>query len=292
MSNETPPQTQAMRPVENPTADLRAFLVRPAVHKEIGRIAPKAMAPERLTRQLLTLAQANGELLKCSHMSMLAGLIRAAELNLELSGVLGHCYLVPRWNGKKRCLEATFQIGYRGFVALAFRSGQVKSFTLRTVHAEDEFHVQLGSNQRIHHMPKMCGIRGPAVAYYALVKLTTDGEDFEFMSVDEVIAHRMKYSPPKTRNDGGAVQSPWDTNFDEMAMKTVARKLAKRIPLSVDCAEATLLDDAGEAGHDLPPVIRLRQEEVEQRLVDSRQAFPDQQPDPPPAEELTPSDSP
>lgn len=260
---------------------LRSFLAKPAVVSELAKVLPRNLPADRLIRQTLTLAQTNPQLLECSPISILAGMIRAAELNLELSGVLGHAYLVPRWNSKTRCKEATFQIGYRGFIALAFRSGQVQSFPMRVVHERDEFSVRLGSNQEILHKPYMDGERGNPIAYYALVKLAGGGEDFEIMTHAECVAHRLKYSPPSTRRDGSVISSVWDSNFDEMALKTVARKLSKRLPLSVEVQAAVQLDDAGERGYDPPPELNARNAEMAARLGYSEgpvQPYPDPEP--------------
>jgi recombination protein RecT len=229
--------TQAQ--ANNPTASLRNYLLSPAVTRELARVLPANLPPERLVRQALTLAHANPDLLKCSPMSVLAGIVRAAELQLELSGVLGHAYLVPRWNGKAKCHEATFQVGYRGFVSLAFRSGKVRALPMRVVYASDEFDVRYGTDPTLFHQPAR-GKRGEPVAYYALAQLASGGFDFELLFHDEAVLHRQKYGPKGN--------SPWETNFEDMALKTCARRLAKRLPLSVESYQAALLDEAGEAG--------------------------------------------
>jgi recombination protein RecT len=213
---------------------LREFLEAPAVRGQIANALPKHLTPGRVLRQAMTLVQKTPALLECSQHSILAGIVQASEL--------GQAYLVPRWNGKIRAKEAVFQVGYRGLIDLAYRSGQVQSFSLRVVHAHEPFRVFLGSHSRIEHEPCLDGDPGAAVAYYAVVKLSGGGEDFEVMSRAQVEAHRAKYSPAT----GG--QSPWQTAFDEMALKTVARRLAKRLPLSVEFQEAAVQDEYHEAG--------------------------------------------
>lgn len=160
--------------------------------------------------------------------------------------MLGQAYLVPRWNGKLGCREAVFQIGYRGLIDLAFRSSKVLNFAIRTAGANDYFQYQLGSRPLIEHRPaKHPQESGPATYYYATVDLVGGGHDFECMSIAEVQKHRVKYSPPPSK---GQDYSAWATAFDAMAGKTVARRLAKRLPLSVEFVQCAVLDEYGESG--------------------------------------------
>lgn len=254
----------------NPAAELRAFLSAPNMLTELSKVLPANLKPERMIRQVLTLASKNPALLECSPVSVWAGLVQAAELGLEMSGVLGQAYLVPRWNSKKRCKEATFQIGYRGLSTLAYRSGMVLVLQTRIVYENDDFQVSYGSMPLINHHPYMGPDPGKPVAYYAVAKLKAGGEDFEVMSIEQVQAHRMKYSPPSDR------QSTWDTNFDEMALKTPLRKLCKRLPLSADVIQAAVADEYGEVLA-LPESVRVSQTETVSGLLDAvlpEESFP------------------
>lgn len=219
--------------------ELRAFLEAPTLTAYLGTILPPTLTPQRLVRQVLTLAMKTPKLLECTKASLWGGVVQAAELGLELNGVLGQAYLVPRWNGKVKAMEATFQVGYRGLVALAFRSGKIASFPTRTVYKNDTFSVAYGSHGSIRHEPKLDGDRGEVIGYYAVAAFANYGHDFEFMTVAECKAHREKYA---------ANNPTWDKEFDEMSTKTCVRKLSKRLPQCVEAQHAAMLDEYHEKG--------------------------------------------
>lgn len=201
---------------------------------QIASALPPLMAKhaDRMLRTLLTECQKTPRLLDCSPKSLFGGVIQVAALGLELGGPAGQAYLLP-FKG-----EATLCIGYKGFITLAHRAG-VKRFTPRVVREGDEFAIRYGSNQRIDHAPRSWD--GPVLGYYAIVETPGGGEDFEYMSLAEVEAHRARYALQKS---GG----PWANQFDEMAKKTVIRRLAKRVPLSVEWVKAAVLDELAEDG--------------------------------------------
>lgn len=244
---------------------LRDFLAAPAVLKQVKLALPAGLSPERTVRQLLTVIQKNPVLLQCTDLSILAGLIQAAELGLELSSTLGQAYLVPRWNRQIQAREATFQVGYRGLMALAFRSGQVTAMPVRVVYQNDLFSVEYGTVNQLRHAPAP-GNRGDAIGYYAVAVMRGGGHDFEHMTKEEALYHRERYSPKGDR------LSPWDTNFDEMALKTCARRLCKRLALSPEAQTAALLDEEGEMLL-APPVSQSHGRAAEQ-LVNGAQAEP------------------
>jgi recombination protein RecT len=171
--------------------------------------------------------------------------MQAAELGLELSGPLGQAYIIPYWNAKTRRTEAQFQIGYRGFLRLAFNSGQVSTFNAHIVRERDHFKYQYGSDPKLEHTPAAAG-RGEPVAAYAVLRLKDGTTDFEVMSWEEIVNHRDRYSKaysdPKMRE-----YSPWQTAQEEMARKTVIRRLAKRSPLSPEIGVGVADDEHGEA---------------------------------------------
>jgi recombination protein RecT len=152
--------------------------------------------------------------------------MNAAQLGLEPNTPLGQAYLIPYKN--KGTLEAQFQIGYKGLIDLAYRSGQVKTIYAEAVHENDEFEYELGLEPKLKHIPASKD-RGDVIYYYAVFKLVNGGEGFTVMSKDDIDKHRNKFS--KAANSGF---SPWTTNYDEMAKKTVIKKVLKYAPLSTD----------------------------------------------------------
>lgn len=245
-----------------PANQLRGFLYAPAVIQQISQALPKHLTAERVLRQAMTLAQQNPGLMECTQSSILAGIIQASELGLELSGPLGQAYLVPRWDKRVRGKVAVFQVGYRGLIDLAFRSGKVNSFSLRTVYQEDGFSICMGTDPSLHHTPTLSGDPGPAIGYYSVVMLQGGGCDFEWMNAEQMREFAARFASSE--------KGPWTTDFHAMAMKTTARRLAKRVPLSVEFQTAAALDEYGEAGvQQFEPPAVSRTNALADRLMDA-----------------------
>lgn len=193
---------------------------------EIKKALPNTITPERFTRIVLSAISNNKQLQQCTPNSFLAGMMNAAQLGLEPNTPLGQAYLIPYKN--KGTLEAQFQIGYKGLIDLAYRSGQVKTIYAEEVYENDEFEYELGLNPKLVHKPAIKD-RGEVIYYYAVFKLVNGGEGFTVMSKDDITRHMNRFS--KAANAGF---SPWQSNFSEMAKKTVIKKVLKYAPLSTD----------------------------------------------------------
>lgn len=205
---------------------------------EIARCLPKHLTPDRMARIAMTELRKNPKLQECDPLSFIASIMQAAQLGLE-PGILGSCYLIPFWNSKLGKFECTFMPGYRGFLDLARRSGQIVSLVARSVFSNDEFHYQFGLKEDIIHKPAI-GERGELVAVYALAILKDGGHQFDVMSKAEIDAVR---ETSKSKDSG-----PWVTHYEEMAKKTVLRRLFKWLPCSVEMQKAVSLDELHEAG--------------------------------------------
>lgn len=205
---------------------------------EIARCLPKHLTPERMARIAMTELRKTPKLQECDPMSFIAAIMQASQLGLE-PGILGSCYLIPFNNNQTGKVECTFMPGYRGFLDLARRSGQIQSLVARAVYDNDEFSYEFGLKEDLIHRPSM-GERGELVAVYAVAILKDGGHQFDVMSRKEVDAIR---NQSKSKNNG-----PWVTHFDEMAKKTVLRKLFKWLPCSVEMQKAVALDELQEIG--------------------------------------------
>jgi recombination protein RecT len=270
--------TQEIVAVASPVKQAASFLENSGIDEKIRPMLPPTMTPERLRFQALTmLSQPGSYLPRCSHQSIYTGIVQAAELQLELSGPLGQAYLVPR--SSKGQWVATFQVGYRGLMGLAYRSGKVSNFQLRIVYKDEPFSVEYGDYPRLKHSPILDADPGEPWAYYCLVNFTDGGKDFEVMNRVQVLAHRERFASTKS---GG----PWyDMNhgFHEMALKTVCRRLCKRMPVSVQLVKAAMLDEYHEAGivdHNLLPVSTTERTDQVVAALQAREAI-----DAPPAED-------
>jgi len=205
---------------------------------EIARCLPKHLTPERMARIAMTELRKTPKLQECDPMSFIAAIMQASQLGLE-PGILGSCYLIPFNNNTTGKVECTFMPGYRGFLDLARRSGQIVSLVARAVYSNDEFSYEFGLKEDLIHKPAM-NDRGELIAVYAVAILKDGGHQFDVMSKKDVDIIK---SQSKSRNNG-----PWVTHYEEMAKKTVLRKLFKWLPCSVEMQKAVSLDELQEAG--------------------------------------------
>lgn len=202
---------------------------------EIAKALPSVITPERFTRIVLSAISVNPALGSCTPSSFLGAMMTSAQLGLEVNTPLGQAYVLPYKN--KGVLEAQFQLGYKGLIDLAYRSGEVEIIQAHAVHANDEFSYEYGLNPSLVHKPAH-GDRGEAIAFYAMFKTKSGGFGFEVMSIDEIKKHAAKYSKAYASSF-----SPWKTNFEEMAKKTVLKRVLKYAPLKSDFVRATVQDE-------------------------------------------------
>lgn len=222
---------------------------------QIAMALPKHMTPDRMMRVAMTEIQKTPALLDCSPVSLVAAVIQASQLGLEI-GVLGQAYLVP-FKG-----SVTLIPGYRGLVQLARRSGEIVSIEARIVHAKDLFTVAYGLNPDLTHKPWMPTPDekvtkegpGPVLCAYACARFKDGGYQFEVMSLRELDAIKNR---SKSSSNG-----PWVTDTEEMYRKTVTRRLCKWLPASIELARALELDNNAEEGlpQDLSSVIDIQPE--------------------------------
>lgn len=206
-----------------------------AMESGIKAALPSALTPERFTRIVFTALSTTPQLNQCTPQSFLGAMMTAAQLGLEPNTPLGQAYLIPFKN--KGVLEAQFQLGYKGLIDLAYRSGEVELVQAQCVYANDEFKCKFGLEPELEHIPADHD-RGELVKVYALFKTKSGGFGFEVMSVDDVKAHAKKYSQSYNSSF-----SPWTRNFEEMAKKTVLKKCLKYAPLKSEFARGISADE-------------------------------------------------
>lgn len=207
----------------------------PAIQKAL----PSVITPERFTRMVLSALSSTPKLAECSPQSFLAAMMTAAQLGVEPNTALGQAYLLPYRNHGN--MECQFQLGYKGLIDLAYRSGEVSVIQAHTVYENDVFEYELGMDPKLRHVPAKAD-RGEAVAYYAMFKTKDGGYGFEVMSVDDVQRHAQRYSKRY-----GSGSSPWRSNFDEMAKKTVLKRALKYAPLKSDFVRGVAQDETIKA---------------------------------------------
>lgn len=223
---------------------IAGLLADPKVKSQMALALPKHMTADRLARIATTEIRKVPALAKCNIESFMGAIMQCAQLGLEPGSALGHAYLLPFGNGKASDGLANCQliIGYRGMIDLARRSGQIVSIAARAVHERDQFSYEYGLHEDLQHKPCEDGEPGKLTHVYAVARLKDGGVQFEVMSkleVDKVKAQS------KAGNNG-----PWVSHYEEMAKKTVIRRLFKYLPVSIEMQQAVVLDERADAGLD------------------------------------------
>ena len=221
-------------------ADVRALLEKNKA--QLALALPRHITPDRMMRICMTAVQKTPKLLECDQISLFAAVIQAAQLGLEPDGALGQAWLVPFGN------QVQLLPGYKGLLSLVRRSGELSTVEVRAVYARDIFRFRYGLASVLEHEPFNPGpqadsdevTRGELVAVYAVARLRDGGIQWEVMRRHEVEAIR--------KRSRSGTSGPWVTDYDEMAKKTVLRRLCKLLPMSVEAQTAVDLDERAELG--------------------------------------------
>lgn len=244
----------AKQPAVKPAYTVRNLLIDKQA--DIGAALPKHIGGPYFMRVVLTCIQRNPKLAECTTTSLLGSILQCAQLGLVPDGFLGQAYLIPYENRKKQVLEVQFQVGYRGLVTLARRSGEISSLGADVVHARDTFKQVRGIQPNVEHTPYE-GDEDPGelTHVYAWYRLKDGGYDLSVLNRRQVYAIREHSQAYQTGMKTGRKDSPWFTHPDWMWKKTDIKQLLKLAPLSVEIQRAAALDDAAEAG--LPQDLAL-----------------------------------
>lgn len=188
---------------------------------------------------LLSLVKSSPQLTKSDPKTVMAAAMTAATLKLPINPNLGLAYIVP-YNNKGR-MEATFQMGYKGFVQLAERTGQYRTINSTVVYEGQIEDIDFITGEIIRGKK----ISDKVVGYVAYIEFVNGFRKTLYMTRDEMEAHAKKYS--QTYKKGFGV---WKDNFDAMAMKTVLKLLISKYGImsidmqSSDMARALESDNA------------------------------------------------
>lgn len=218
----------------------------PALKKQLSMAIPKHMSVDRLLRVAMTALRVNPKLMECTQQSLLACVMGCAQLGLEPEPFLGQAYLIPFKKNKKgqdgkwqSTMECQLIPGYRGYIALARRSGELQSLSAQVVYENDEFDLRFGLEEKLDHRPAE-GDRGEVKGAYVVFRYKDGIHSFDYMSKEDIDKIRER---SKSKDDG-----PWVTDYPEMAKKTVIRRHVKVAPLSVELAKAVISEDLALSG--------------------------------------------
>ena len=237
---------------------------------------------QRFITGVISAVNNNAALQECTNQSILSGALLGESLKLSPSPQLGHYYLVP-FSDKNKGKVAQFQLGYKGYIQLAIRSGQYKKLNVLAIkEGELEYFDPLNEEIKINLMIDKWDDREetPTIGYYAMFELVNGFRKAIYWSKKQMMNHADKYSPAfsakgttvRTRNvdkkkvsfedyeagnfpieDAWMYSSFWYKNFDGMAYKTMLRQLISKWGImSIDLQNAfehdmTFTDESGQA---------------------------------------------
>ena len=208
---------------------------------------------------IVSAVSSNKQLAECDQVSVLSAALQAEAMKFPINNSLGYVYLVPFNDKKSGMKKAQFQIGYKGYIQLAIRSGQYKDINVVEVKEGEvgEFNPLDGQqfnwiqNYELRKSKKTVG-------YVGQFELTTGFKKQFYMSYDEMLDHADEYSQAFNKSDYARLQrgeipekdlwkysSFWYKNFDEMAKKTILRQLLSKWGImSVEMQDAYVKDQA------------------------------------------------
>jgi recombination protein RecT len=212
----------------------------PAIRSILPTTIAKYLTPERMVKIVLVAMNRNPGLLACTSDSILRCIMDSAELGLELGGPLGHAYLVPFRNSETGKTDAQLIVGYRGYITLARRSGEIQSVESHVIHKNDAFTVRWGTEPALTHVPTFEGEPGAPLGAYVIARFKDGGQHVELMTIAEINKIRARSKAGKS--------GPWVTDYEEMCRKTVVRRAAKYWPISTELARAIEIDNTVDTG--------------------------------------------
>jgi len=234
----------AKRPTKT---SLTAYLTQDAVKNQISSVVGGKNGT-RFISSIVSAVQATPALQECSNSSILSAALLGESLNLSPSPQLGQFYLVPYDNRSKGAKEAQFQIGYKGYIQLAIRSGQYKKLNVIAIKQgelirfdplNEEIEVRLIEDGYTREETKTIG-------YYAMFEYTNGFRKAMYWSREKMEAHAKKYSPGYKKDlEKGTQWTFWAKDFDGMAYKTMLRQLISKWGImSIDLIQAIDADMA------------------------------------------------
>lgn len=222
---------------------LTAYLTNDAVKRQINNVVGGKNG-DRFIASIVSAVQVNSDLQECTNQSILSAALLGESLKLSPSPQLGQYYMVPFKNNKKGCKEAQFQLGYKGYIQLAIRSGQYKKLNVLAIKEgelvrfdplNEEIEVNLIDDEEAREEAKTIG-------YYAMFEYTNGFRKAMYWSKKKMEAHALKYSKGYAAKKGYAF---WEKDFDGMAYKTMLRQLISKWGImSIDMQNAMESDMA------------------------------------------------
>ena len=213
----------------------------------IGRVLSNQNDREKFIQDLIISVNNDPSLLRCEKLSLVSGGLQAKQYNLRIGDASGHAYLVPFNDRKSGTTKAQFQIGYKGLVQLALRSGKyVKINVVDVREGELEYIDYLMEEHHFKWMMPNERKDKPVIGYVAVVVEKAGFTKTLYVTKEDIEAHAGKYSQAYKSSNS----SPWTTEFDKMAKKTVLKLLLGTYGHITPELEAVIQADQSIVGYD------------------------------------------
>ena len=254
LKNQIASKQEGTKQVSAQSLGLKALLNTPTMQKKFEQVLDKK-APQFMS-SLLNLYNGDPNIQAAEPMSIISSAMVAASLDLPVDKNLGYAWIVPFYDSKKGHKVAQFQLGYKGYIQLALRTGQYKAINVIAVHEgelikwnrlteEIELDLEGATSEKV-------------IGYCGYFKLINGFEKTVYWTKDEIEAHRVKHNKMKDKN---ALNNVWKSDYDAMAMKTVIRNmLSKWGILSIEMQTAVTEDE--RETHDITDETNAEEPEI------------------------------
>ena len=268
--------------IQNQQPKFSMVLQAPKVQNLINNTLRDPKRSARFVAALSSAVATNPSLQKCEPNTIITAALLGESLNLSPSAQLGQYYIVPYWNSKEKVFTGQFQMGYRGYIQLAIRSGQYRKLNVVAIKEgelikydplNEEIQVKLIEDEYQREKAKTIG-------YYATFEYINGFKKTMYWSFDKMLAHADKYSQafsaePTTKtvgnrtyqivgykdyvegkynkNDEWLYSSFWYKDFDAMAYKTMIRQLISKWGIMSLEMEQAYRNDYADVNEDLTP---------------------------------------
>ncbi len=211
---------------QNSRLGIGAYLSQDAIKNRINEVVGGENG-QRLITAIISATTANTALQTCSNQSILSAALVGESLKLSPSPQLGQYYMVPFKNSRAKTTEAQFQLGYKGYIQLALRSGQYKKLNVMAIKEgelvrfnplDEEIEVNLIQDELQREKAKTIG-------YYAMFEYLNGFKKAIYWSREKMESHALKYSKGYQAKKGYTF---WEKDFDGMAYKTMLRQLISK----------------------------------------------------------------
>lgn len=237
-NNQVQPKNQQIEQVPSVSSLIASPSYKRKFQDVLGKKAPGFIAS--------IISASKNDLSKCDSNSTLSAAMIAATLDLPINQNLGFAYLIPYWSSKEKKFITQFQMGYKGFIQLAIRSGQYKTINAIEVYENEILRQNRLTGEIELNQDESMINKDHVIGYMGYFRLLNGFEKVFYMSVDDVEKHAKTYSQSYSSEKDWVVKgSMWTTNFDSMAKKTVLKQLISKYGImSIEMQTAIESDQA------------------------------------------------